>query len=69
MRITTTINYEGRRRHLAVTECYADESRPWALQWANPTEHGHSFEKPISLYRTKHEAIEAKRKILKGEAP
>ncbi len=64
MRIT--MNYEGRRRHLAVVRCGSKSPMPWALQWANPTQHGHSYERPIGLYQTQREAVEAKREIMRG---
>jgi len=66
IRITTTISYDGRRRHIMLTR--GSDELPWALQWANPTQHGYSLEPAIAMYRTRREATEAKRKIMRGES-
>lgn len=62
VRIRTTISYGGRRRLLAVT--WNHKMKTWNLQWANPTQHGHSFDPPVeSGFPTKRAALERKREI------
>lgn len=56
----TRIGVGGRRRHLAVTWGKSG----WFLQWANPTLHGFSFEKPIAgPFKTRREAVRERKEI------
>lgn len=60
---TVSISFGGRRTYLDVT--WSGSKEAWVLQWAHPTAHGHRLDKPLPghAYRTKKEAIAAKRKI------
>lgn len=56
--IRITIDHGRGRRHIAVVHSRAG----WQLAQAIPTRHGHRFEYPWpEVYRTKREALEAKR--------
>ena len=59
--IDLTSHFQGRRKHLAVTYSRLDG---WMLQWAHPTEHGHTFDPPVERgFRTKREATARKREL------
>lgn len=61
--ITSSVSFGGRRQFLAVN--WNSKKERWVLQWAHPTAHGHRFDPslPDHAYKTKREAIAAKRKI------